>query len=107
MKQQQWVAVLQIRSFTEYRMKKKTPLTLGQTKYPAGLVSCLRVVSCQCLRKEHTKHASTKVLSQPAVNASFSYLGQAQFTHSGTVSKGEAPFPVKVVTLGSTTGKSS
>lgn len=46
-------------------------------------------------------------LTQSAVRAAFSHLGQAQFTHSGTVSKGEAPFPVKVVTLGSTTGKSS
>jgi len=46
-------------------------------------------------------------LSQSTVSAVLAYLGQEQFTHSGAVSKGEAPFPVKVVISGNTTGKSS
>lgn len=88
-------------------MKDEKTTTLGQINCTSGTVFCVRVLSCQHTQKEHVKHASISDLSQPAVHAAFSHLGQAQFTHSGTVSKGDAPFPVKVVTLGSTTGKSS
>lgn len=78
---------------------KKDPM-LGQTKDHSGVVSCLRVVSTRNRQVQSD-------LSQPAFHAALAYLGQEQFTHSEAVSKGEAPFPVKVVTLGNTTGKSS
>lgn len=77
---------------------------LGQTNYNFG-------VSEQSLANTLGKRTRNRQvqsdLSQAAANTALTYLGQEQFTHSGALSKGEAPFPVNVVTLGSTTGKSS
>lgn len=83
--------------------KKKIPV-LGQTKHYFGVVSWLRAVTRQHFGKAHKEQAGAK-WSLPA-NSALTYFGQEQFTHSGALSKGEAPFPVKVVTLGSSTGKS-
>lgn len=83
--------------------KKKIPV-LGQTKNHCG-------VSEQSLANTLGKRTINRQvpsdLSQAAANTALPYLGQEQFTHSDALSKGEAPFPVNLVTLGNTTGKSS
>lgn len=108
MKKQQWMCCKKgvLQSIQEKKTKQPYAGS-DQTSFWSSILAQSSQLSTFTERAQETGRQVQSALSHSAVNAALAYLGQEQFTHSEAVSKGEAPFPVKVVTLGNTTGKSS